>query len=125
MDYDELLESLLECTIYEEPQTLQINTKSESPIDMIIDEPIIKKQVFKFNCIEDNETYYPDIVARRRYGGYKPPKARAVKFIDPFAKKIDQPAYSKQLHDSMSRIELRKADKKDTKIKYLKKKGYI
>ena len=126
-DYDDLLDSLLgECTL-EDPLV-----KEESQInDMIIEEPVIIKEepvilrikpYLFFNCIEDNETYYPDVVARRRYGGYKPPKAPKVKFIDPFAKKVETPAYSKQLYDSMERLRIRENDKRDTKIKYIKKK---
>lgn len=109
-DYD-LLDALLQ----------DCNLESQSS-PMVVDEPIVQKPVFKFNCTEDIDTYYPDVVARRRYGGYKPPKPPKVKFINPFEKKVETPIYSKQLYDSMERIRLRESDKKDTKIKYIKKK---
>jgi len=109
INFDDLLEALL-----------------EDPVEnMVLDEPKIIEQinpVFKFNCIEDNDTYYPDAVARRRYGGYKPPKPPKIKFINPFEKQKIEPVYSKQLHDSMDRIRLRENDKRDSKIKYIKKK---
>jgi hypothetical protein len=92
----------------------------EEELPSIVETP---KVIFKFHCTEDNETYYPDVITRRRYGGYKPPKAQKVKFINPFEKKIvEKPAYMKQLTNAMSRIELRESDKHDTKIKYIKKK---
>ena len=96
---------------------------------MIIDDPpkteqqVEQKQFYKFTCTEDMDTYYPDVVARRRYGGYKPPKPRKVKFINPFEKKkIPDPPYMKELHDSMERLRIRDNDKRDSKIKYIKKK---
>lgn len=88
--------------------------------DMVVEE---KKPKFIFNCVEDNETYYPDVVARRRYGGYKPPKPPKVIFVDPFAKKAkEEPAYMKQLQNSMERLRIRDNDERDRKIKYIKKK---
>jgi hypothetical protein len=108
MDYDELLDVLL------------------CDDTMIVEEPIVvvpQKQNYKFNCVEDNETYYPDVVSRRRYGGYKPPKAPKVIFLNPFEKKkpIDPP-YMKELQNSMERMRIRENDMKDRKIKYIKKK---
>lgn len=121
--YDDLLNALLEDC----PTNSQNCFKEDVNIDMAIETPVVTNIVpvspkWQFNCIEDNDTYYPDVVSRRRYGGYKPSKARKVIFIDPFAKKVEQPVYNKQLYDSMERIRLRESDKRDTKIKYIKKK---
>jgi len=121
--YDDLLNSLIEdCSI-----NSQNCFKDDVKNDMEIETPLVVEHVpvtpkWQFNCVEDNDTYYPDIIGRRRYGGYKPPKSRKVIFIDPFAKKVEQPIYSKQLHDSMERLRLRENDKRDSKIKYIKKK---
>jgi hypothetical protein len=113
INFDDLLDVLLEDTAVQEQH------------DMVIENELNVQQtkpLFKFNCIEDNETYYPDVVCRRRYGGYKPHKPPKVKFINPFEKQKIEPVYSKQLHDSMDRIRLRENDKRDSKIKYIKKK---
>lgn len=91
---------------------------------MIIEEEVIQqKPTFNFICTEDMDTYYPDVIARRRYGGYKPPKARKVIFLNPFEKKkVIDPPYMKELQNSMERMRIRENDVKDRKIKYIKKK---
>ena len=116
-DVDSLLEALLESDPTDTQESI-ISTQ-ENPVQ-IIEEPPPK---FKFTIVHDEHiSLTPNIIGRYRFKDYEPPKAQEVVFIPPFIPMEPEKNYQKQVFQSMDRIRLRQADKRDTKIKDKKRK---
>ena len=113
--FDSLLDSLLE-----EPTNTQTSTSStqENPVQIIEEKP-----KFKFTVTYDEHiSTMPNVIGRYRFKNYEPAKPQEVIFIPPFIPKEPEKNYQKQVFQSMDRIRLRQADKRDTKIKERKRK---
>ena len=104
-DFDSLLDALLEDPVPEEP------VPEEAP-------PPPPPPPPEITYIEDTKTTVPiEWQVRRRFGGYVPYEKPVPVLMIPWATPRTFAAEQRMAHDSMDRIRLRAAEKRDTKIK--------
>jgi len=87
-------------------------------LDALLEEPIPEPPPPPPTYIEDIKTTVPiEWQVRRRFGGYVPYEKPVPVFMIPRTTQRTFAAEQQMAYDSMDRIRLRAADKRDTKIK--------